>query len=259
MTRPLQSVLYQSNVDPTTYYLDEGLTVKVQIHILGLEGTALAEQEDEEMLEASTTEAIPRNECFNKDQTLFLIDLMRQKLVEDGGELPKTLKELNSKVKMGKGSKKLMWKDMAGKLSELFKVSFDPDKVARKWGTLEEAYKKIKDNNRTTGKGTMRFQFYNEMEELLGGHHDIEYPVVGTAEGLEIRRPDLLTENRQTLVPVSHPHPPIPPTNTSSARRRRSDESPVKVRCPKHPGIVYPSRWPYKNIQKSSPLIDDAL
>lgn len=35
MTHPLQSVLYQSDADPTTYYLDEGLTIKVQIHILG--------------------------------------------------------------------------------------------------------------------------------------------------------------------------------------------------------------------------------
>lgn len=154
----------------------------------GLKGTEMAEQEDEEMPEGGATEAIPRNESFTRDQTLFLIDLMRQKLVEDGNELPKTLKELNTKVKMGKGSKKMMWKEMAGKLSEHFKESFDPDKVARK-----EAYKKIKDNNRTTGKGAMRSQFYNEMEELLGGHHDIDYPVVGTAAGLEIRRPLSLT------------------------------------------------------------------
>lgn len=193
---------------------------------IGVEGTELAEQEDEEMPEASPEAAqlVPRNECFTRDQTLFLIDLMRQKLEEDGGELPKTLKELNAKVKMGKGSKKQMWKEMAGKLSDHFKVTFDPDKVARKWGTLEEAYKKIKDNNRNTGKGTMRFQFYNEMEELLGGHHDIDYPVVGTAAGLEIRRPELLTEKGQTLVPVSHPHPPIPPSTPSSVRRRRSED-----------------------------------
>ncbi|KAL7406861.1 hypothetical protein ABVT39_027605 [Epinephelus coioides] len=79
---------------------------------------------------------------------------------------------------------------MAAKLTNHFGVVFGPDKVARKWGTLEESYKRIKDNNRTTGQGTMRFQFYAQMEELLGGHHDVTYPAVGTAQGLEIRRPE---------------------------------------------------------------------
>ncbi len=121
----------------------------------------------------ATSEPPSHNESFNKDQTLFLIDLMGQKLEEDGGELPKTLKELNAKVKMDKRSKKLLWKEMAATLSEYFEVSFKPDRVTWKWATLKDAYEKTKDNNHTTGKGGMHFQFYSEMEELLGSHHDI--------------------------------------------------------------------------------------
>ncbi|KAL2076319.1 hypothetical protein ACEWY4_028071 [Coilia grayii] len=163
---------------------------------------------DEEM---RTSAAVPRNEVFTKDQTLFLIDLMRQRLEEDGGEAPKSLKELNARIKMGKGSKKVMWKEMAEKLGGHFHEHFDPEKVARKWGTLEEAYKKVKDNNRGTGRSAMRFQYFNEMEELLGGHHDIDYPVVGHPGGLDVRRPDLL-EKRS------------PPPITSRCRRSEDGE-----------------------------------
>lgn len=174
------------------------LSSNQMLHVLGLETDDKESPEpmdnEEEM---PATDPQPHNECFTRDQTLFLIDLMRSKLEEDGSELPKTLRELNARVKAGKGSKKAMWKEMAVKLSDHFKVFFDPDRVARKWGTLEEAYKKIKDNNRTTGKGALCFQFYEEMEQLLGGHHDIEFPVVGTSDGLEIRRPDALLTDRQ--------------------------------------------------------------
>ncbi|KAJ3583490.1 hypothetical protein NHX12_017217 [Muraenolepis orangiensis] len=52
--------------------------------------------------------------------------------------------------------------------------------------------KRLKDIN-STGKGTMRFQFYVEMDILLGAQHDIVFPVVGTSEeGLEVRRPEAL-------------------------------------------------------------------
>lgn len=39
----------------------------------------------------------------------------------------------------------------------------------------------IKDNN-ATGRSTMQFQFFNEMEQLLGSNHDIDYPVPVTAD-----------------------------------------------------------------------------
>lgn len=98
-----------------------------------------------------------------------------------------------------------MWKEMAVKLSDHFKVVFNLNRVARKWGTLEEAYRKMKDNNRTTGKGALHFQFYEEMEQHFGGHHNIEFPVVGTLDDLEIRRPDALLTDRQQ--PYANPSP----------------------------------------------------
>ncbi|KAM3620608.1 uncharacterized protein V6R79_025890 [Siganus canaliculatus] len=145
-----------------------------------------------ENLSPSSSPALPANEGFNRDQTLFLIDLMRQHLETEGDGLPKTLTELNSRLKSARSSKRNLWKETAEKLSNHFAEYFCPDKVARKWNTLSDAYKKIKDNNRVTGKGTIRFQFFGEMDDLLGGQHDIVFPVVGTSAGLDIRRPEVI-------------------------------------------------------------------
>lgn len=182
------------------------------------EEAGCAEQGHKEMPCTSAASApLSSNDSFNREQTLFLIDLMRQKREADGGEIPKNLAELNARVKMGKGSKKLMGKEVAAKLSDHFKLSFEPDRVARKWATLEEAYKKVKDNNCNTNKGQIHFQYYDVMEELLGGHHYVEFPVVGTADGTEIQRPDLLfTDNRQTN---------SPPAPSRTVRGNRSEGS----------------------------------
>ena len=56
---------------------------------------------------------------------------------------------------------------------------------------------KKKDNNRSTGRGTICFKSYNEMDALLGANHDVEFPVIGTSEGIQIRRPDLVNEGGQ--------------------------------------------------------------
>lgn len=85
--------------------------------------------------------------------------------------------------------------------------------------------KKIKDNNRSTGKGVMRFQFYAELENLLGEKHDIDYPVAGTAEGVEIRRPDavgLHDEDSTKEVPTLQPCQPTP-----HRWRGRAEEGPL--------------------------------
>lgn len=39
---------------------------------------------------------LPPNESFNREQTLFLTDLMHQQLEVDGSDLTRILKELNS-------------------------------------------------------------------------------------------------------------------------------------------------------------------
>ncbi|KAK5859381.1 hypothetical protein PBY51_020940 [Eleginops maclovinus] len=149
---------------------------------------------------------LPANEGSNKDQTLFLIDLMRQHLVAEGEGLPRTLQDLNTGLKSSRANKKVLWKETAVKLAGHFLQSFCPDKVARKWKTLVDAYKKVKD-----GKGTMRFQFYAEMDDLLGEQHDIDFPVVGTAAGLDMRRPEALNQSgSSTAVPTASATPSTP-------------------------------------------------
>lgn len=146
----------------------------------------------EELVYILDSEPLPQNEAFNKEQTLFLIDLMRQQLEADGESLLRALKELNPRLKSGKSRKKHMWREMATRLSKHFQQVFHPDHVARMWYALEDEYKKVKDDNRTTKPEAVSFQYFNEMEELLGGHHDVEFPVVGTVKGVEVRRPKAL-------------------------------------------------------------------
>jgi len=76
---------------------------------LGLEAICEGEQQEQpiEIDQASTTTApLPPNSGFSRAQTLFLIDLMRQHLEGDCRGLPKTLAELNARVKAAKGKKK---------------------------------------------------------------------------------------------------------------------------------------------------------
>ena len=51
-------------------------------------------------------------------------------------------------------------------------------------------FKNVVDNNGETGRGTMKFQFYEEMKNLIGSRHDVELPVTGTAEGVNNKRPE---------------------------------------------------------------------
>lgn len=146
--------------------------------------------------ESSSASQMQTNDNFTREHTLFLIDLMRRHLEENGSDLPHTLAELNSRIKTGKGSKKHMWGAMARQLSDHFGQVFDPARVNRKWNTLVDAYKRIKDNKRSTGRGTIRFKFFNEMDALLGTNHDVEFPVIGTSEGIQIRMP-IVNEGRQ--------------------------------------------------------------
>lgn len=136
--------------------------------------------------------SLPANEGFNRDQTLFFIDLMRKYLETEDRGLPKTLKEVNSRLKSARSNKKNLWKETSEKLSSHFSESFCPEKVARKWNTLVDGYKKIKDTNRSMRQGPIRFQFFREMDDILGGHHNVVFPVVGTSAGVDIRRPEVL-------------------------------------------------------------------
>lgn len=135
---------------------------------------------------------IPQNESFNREQTVFLIDLIRHHLLNEGQGFPKTLYELNSRLKSAMGSRKVMWEDAAEQLSSHFMESFLPQRVARKWYTLVDGYTKAR-GLISAGKDSTRFQFYSEMDDILGNivceQHDEVYPVVVASEGRGMRIP----------------------------------------------------------------------
>ena len=83
----------------------------------------------------------------------------------------------------------------------------------------------MKDQNSSTGRGPGKFQFYSEMDDLLGGHHDIVFPVVGTAMGLDVRRPDALkvSVSAPDTSPSSSTSTPSPPTNSHSVPTKPTD------------------------------------
>lgn len=181
----------------------------------------------ENNLEAETSpsvEPLPPNESFNKEQTRFLIDLIRNQLEADGRGLPRTFKELNYRLKSAKGQKKNLWMDMANKLSKHFMETFDPSKVARKWYTLEDGYKKVLEHNSTSSQTKTRFQFFTEMEELLDGHQDIDFPAVGTVQGVVGRRRKPLSIDCQRDSSAARQTSTRPASPTQPLRKRRRTE-----------------------------------
>ncbi|CAL8383719.1 unnamed protein product [Arctogadus glacialis] len=111
--------------------------------------------------------SIKPHQVFTTDQTLYLIDLMRGHLTDGQAELPQTLAELTDRVKQTRGQRKAFWQDISQKLSEHFSLTFDHEKVSRKWATLIDASKRVIDNNSSTGQGTMKFQFIANLMSFL--------------------------------------------------------------------------------------------
>lgn len=154
-----------------------------------------------------------------------MINLMRQHIEREGEGLPRTLEELNARLKSAMRSKKHLWRDAADKLSSHFLQSFCPDKVARKWNTLVEAYKKIKDSDKPREKGSIRFKFYSEMDALLQAQNEVVFPVVGTSVGLKVRRPEALGQCNNDTASTPLTSTSTPPTSppTPPLKRQRVD------------------------------------
>ncbi|XP_051254001.1 uncharacterized protein LOC127362374 [Dicentrarchus labrax] len=190
-TVPYQGNLYQN---AERYFVDEGLMVAVDLAGCTCTDTC----------NVQVTAPLPVNECFNKEQTFFLIHLMGIHLEVEGEGPAKSLNDLNRRLRLGKKTKTLLWEEMAGKHGRQFREQFQPKKVARKWLTLVEGSQKSKDNNTSTGRGPIRFQFYAEMDELIGGNHDVDPSVVGSNRaGVVIRRPDALRQSSGAPSPAS--------------------------------------------------------
>ncbi|XP_013882226.1 uncharacterized protein LOC106531019 [Austrofundulus limnaeus] len=178
---------------------------------------------------------LPQNDGFNRKQTLFLIDFIRQLVTTDDGP-PKNLQELNARLKTAKSNKKELWKEAAETLEDRFKQWFCPARVARKWGTLVDGYKKVKRSSRATGRRSIRFQYYNEMDELIKEPDEVVIPVVGTAEGLLVWKPEVLDQSVDAALagtafsPTTRPgEEPTPPTPAAPLKRRRVDEEMMEL------------------------------
>lgn len=120
--------------------------------------------------------------------------------------------------------------DIAAKLGSHFNETFCPEKVSRKWGTLMEAYKKVKDNR--IEKPRMRFQFYNEINGLLGVQPYPALPFVGPSPMLVLRRPealgqcsnqDVILETMSCTSPSTPLETPRTPTPRPLKRQRDAD------------------------------------
>jgi len=213
--------VYQTSDTSDRYFLDELLTTEMLFQ-------GLDDQADRPTIGASydghgkEVISIKNADGFTRDHTLFLIDIMRQYVSSENENLPKSLSELENRIKLGKGKKKIMWLEVAKKMTKTFQLTFDPQKVARKWQTLVDAFKKVVDNNGETGRGTMKFQFYEEMKDLIGSRHDVELPVTGTADGVNIKRPE---EVETAARPSGQTSPII--SQTSRKRKRINDNEDI--------------------------------
>jgi len=74
---------------------------------------------------------------------------------------------------------------------------FEAKHVSRKWFTLVDSYKKALTNNSATGHGPSRFHWIKEMEDLIGGRHDVNFIVTGTQDEVTLHRPDELQASDQ--------------------------------------------------------------
>ena len=148
--------------------------------------------------------------------------------IEINDELPSSIAELEKRMKLGRGKKKNVWKDITQALSFHFGLHFTSERVARKWQTLMVGYKNALDNNKQTGKSTSKFNWMTEMNELLGDRHDIHPVLTATQEGLTVHRQNELdmmsdtTSDKSTANEINS-EINITPTSTTSASETAKD------------------------------------
>ena len=174
------------------------------------------------------TAPLPVNEGFTKEQTLFLIQLIH---LEIDGEGPATsLEDLNRRLRSGKKTKKVLWGEMAVKLARQFGEHFPHERVSRKWLTLMEGYKKVRENTALTGRGPVRFQFYKEIDELVEWCDSPPSP--GSADGAPSPGP---TTSTGLWAPLSSAPSPVQPAGSVPPSPAASAASPPPVPVPTRP------------------------
>ena len=131
---------------------------------------------------------------------------------------PKSIAELDRKVRLGRGRKKALWTEISEQLSVKFGKLFQAKHVGRKWQTLVDGYKKAVQNNSTIGQAPSRFAWLKEMEEIIGSRHDVNFTVTATQYGITVHRDD---ESEQSELPDNIPNS----NNKASSKKRKHDSS----------------------------------
>ena len=83
-----------------------------------------------------------------------------------------------------------MWDDVAEEMWVNFHCEFNSRALCRRWQTLTDNYKRVKDNNNKSGHGGMDCPYYDIINEMLGNCHNINIPITATPESVQVNRPD---------------------------------------------------------------------
>ena len=176
-------------------YIDEKLTIPVEVTEVIFTSKEPEHLNKRDPFEFDVVEMDPavsplsitkrKFEQITYEQTNYLIDKMKVFLTEEE-ELPNNLQQLQLRIKRSKDNKRNVFFEITEDINMTFETSFGLERITRKWGTLVDTYKKIKDNATQTGESGPdyygKFRHYKEMDDLIGTHHDITPLVLGTAD-----------------------------------------------------------------------------
>jgi hypothetical protein len=163
---------------------------------------------------------------FSRDQTLFLLSQMSAKvdILFDGGKA-RSMAELRDQMSARRAGMKKFWLDVASTLSKAFSLIFDAEKVRRKWQTLCDGYKNYVDNHNKTGSARSKFEWKDQMEELLGERHDVRPVVTASAAGVWVHRPLEMEMDSDDPVPVPVPEEVADTAEASPARKKKDEKN----------------------------------
>lgn len=79
-----------------------------------------------------------------------------------------------------------MWQQISEKLRTLLNVEVTTAHCENKWRVLERSYKKFIDNQKSTGRGRKYFEFFQEMEEILGKKKSITPEILLSTDTIDL-------------------------------------------------------------------------
>ncbi|XP_050516543.1 uncharacterized protein LOC126891413 [Diabrotica virgifera virgifera] len=73
-----------------------------------------------------------------------------------------------------------MCEEIAKEMRQETKKNVSPSNCANRWKHLERMYKKVKDNNAKTGRGRKTFEYWEELDDILGKQKNMN-PILAIA------------------------------------------------------------------------------